>query len=99
MKTALYKPNANGPKNARSFFWVPSLQPFPPVFAKSTAILEPNGAAYLSLHATGSMMFDCYRLHAILFGKFSRRGVQAWLDANSEGECQIDERENKLTKT
>jgi|GEM_PF-2709751 len=44
-------------------------------------------------------MFDCYRLHAILFGKFSRRGVQAWLDANSEGECQIDERENKLTKT
>ena len=44
-------------------------------------------------------MFDCYRLHAILFGKFSRRGIQAWLDANSEGECQIDERENKLTKT
>ena len=62
-------------------------------------ILEPNGAAYISLHATGSVMFYWYRLHAILSSKFSRRGIQAWLNANTEGECQTDERENKLTKT
>ena len=53
-------------------------------------ILEPNGAAYLGLHAIGSVMFYWYRLHAILCGKFSKRGIQAWLNANTERECQID---------
>ena len=62
-------------------------------------ILELNGAAYLSLHATDSVMCSWYRLHAILCGKFNEHGIQAWLNANTEGECQTDERENKLTKT
>ena len=98
MKTEIYKPNENGPKTLE-YFRVPSLPPYSPVLVNSTAILEPNGATYLSLHATGSVMFYWYKLHAILCGKFSRRAIQAWLNANTEDECQIDERGNKLTKT
>ena len=98
MKTVLYKPKANGLKTLE-YFRVPSLVPSSPVLVNSTAILEPNGATYLSLHATGSVMFYWYQLHAILCGKFSRRAIQAWLNANTECEYQINERENKLTKT
>ena len=98
MKTVLYKPKANGLKTLE-YFRVPSLPPSSQVLVNSTAILEPNGATYLSLHATDSVMFYWYQFHAILRGKFSRRAIQAWLNANTEGKCQIDERENKITKT
>ena len=62
-------------------------------------ILDPNGVAYIGLYATHSIMFYWYRLHAILRGNFSKRGVQDWLNANTEGEWQTDERVNTLTRT
>ena len=58
-----------------------------------------DGVAYIGLYATRSMMFYWYQLHAVLCGNFSRRGIQDWLNANTEGGWQTNGRENKLTKT
>ena len=62
-------------------------------------VLDTNGVAYIGLYATRSVMFYWYRLHALLCGNFSRRGIQDWLNANTEGEWQTDGRKNRLTKT
>ena len=61
--------------------------------------MASDGVAYIGLYATRSMMFYWYQLYAVLCGNFSRRGIQDWLNANTEGEWQTNGRENKLTKT
>lgn len=62
-------------------------------------VLKDGGEAFIGLYATNSLMFFWYRLHAVFRGNFSRASVQAWLNANTEGEWQTEGRSNKLTET
>ena len=62
-------------------------------------VLKPGGEAFIGLYATNSLMFVWYRLHAVARGNLTRKSIQDWLNANTEGEWQTDERENKLTET
>ena len=61
--------------------------------------MTSSGVAYIGLYVTRSMMFYRYQFHAVLCGNFSRRGIQDWLNANTESAWQSKGRENKLTKT
>lgn len=62
-------------------------------------VLKDGGEAFIGLYATNSLMFFWYRLHAVARGNFTRDKIQAWLNANTEGEWQTEGRSNKLTET
>jgi ubiquinone/menaquinone biosynthesis C-methylase UbiE/uncharacterized protein YbaR (Trm112 family) len=62
-------------------------------------VLKDGGEAFIGLYATNSLMFFWYRLHAVLRGNLTRDSIQAWLNANTEGEWQTEGRNNKLTET
>ena len=62
-------------------------------------VLKPGGTAMIGLYATYSIMFLWYRLHAVLRGNISKRAIEAWVVANTEGEWKVGERENRCTKT
>jgi ubiquinone/menaquinone biosynthesis C-methylase UbiE/uncharacterized protein YbaR (Trm112 family) len=62
-------------------------------------VVKPGGTAMIALYATNSLMFLWYRLHAVLRGNLSRKAIDDWMNANTEGEWQTGERQNKWTKT
>lgn len=62
-------------------------------------VLKPGGTAMIGLYPTYSIMFLWYRLHAVLRGNFSKRAIDDWMNANTEGDWQVEDSENKWTKT
>ena len=62
-------------------------------------VLKPGGTAMIALYATNSLMFLWYRLHAVLRGNLTRKAIDDWMNANTEGEWQTGDRRNKWTKT
>jgi ubiquinone/menaquinone biosynthesis C-methylase UbiE/uncharacterized protein YbaR (Trm112 family) len=62
-------------------------------------VLKPGGTAMIGLYATYSVMFIWYRLRAVLSGNFSKKAVDSWMNANTEGDWQTESRENHWTKT
>ena len=53
----------------------------------------------IGLYATYSVMFMWYRLHALLRGNLTRASRDEWMNVNTEGDWQTEERENHWTKT
>ena len=62
-------------------------------------VLKPGGTAMIGLYATYSTMFLWYRLHAILRGNFSKAAIDDWMNANTEGDWQVENNKNRWTKT
>ena len=62
-------------------------------------VVKPGGTAMIALYATNSLMFLWYRLHAVLRGNLTPKAIDAWMNANTEGEWQTGDRKNKWTKT
>jgi LSD1 subclass zinc finger protein len=62
-------------------------------------VLKPGGTAMIGLYATYSVMFMWYRLHAVVGGNFSKKSVDDWMNANTEGDWQTGDQENHWTKT
>ena len=62
-------------------------------------VLKPGGTAMIGLYPTYSVMFMWYRLHAILRGNISKKAMDDWMHANTEGEWQTKGRVNQWTKT
>ena len=62
-------------------------------------VLKPGGTAMIGLYATYSPMFLWYRLHALLRGNWTKKSMDDWMNANTEGEWQTEDRVNRWTKT
>ena len=62
-------------------------------------VLKPGGKAMIGLYATYSPMFMWYRLHALLRGNWTKKSMDDWMNANTEGEWQTEDRANQWTKT
>jgi len=62
-------------------------------------VIKPGGIAMIGLYATYSPMFMWYRLHAILRGNWTKKSMDDWMNANTEGEWQTENRVNHWTKT
>jgi len=62
-------------------------------------VLKPSGTAMIGLYATNSPMFMWYRLHALIRGNWTKKSMDDWMNANTEGEWQTEDRENLWTKT
>ena len=62
-------------------------------------VMAPGSRAVIALYATHSAAFYWYRFRAILAGNFTRRSVEAWVDGNTEGEWQTEDRNNQHTRT
>ena len=62
-------------------------------------VLKPGGTAMIGLYATYSIMFMWYRLHALLRGNWTKKSMDNWMNANTEGEWQTEDRVNHWTKT
>ena len=61
--------------------------------------MAPGSRAVIALYATHSATFYWYRFRAILAGNFTRRSIEAWVDRNTEGEWQTEDRKNQHTRT
>jgi len=62
-------------------------------------VLKPGGTAMIGLYATNSPMFMWYRLHALIRGNWTKKSMDDWMHANTEGEWQTEDRENHWTST
>lgn len=62
-------------------------------------VVKPGGTAMIGLYATHSLMFLWYRLHAVARGNLTRKAIDDWMNANTEGEWQTGDRKNKWTRT
>jgi len=62
-------------------------------------VLKPGGMAMIGLYATYSPMFIWYRLHALIRGNWTKKSIDEWMNTNTEGEWQTDDRVNLWTKT
>jgi len=62
-------------------------------------VLAPGGTAMIGVYASYSIMFVWYRLHAVLRGNFTKKSIERWMHANTEGEWQTDKRKNHWTTT
>ena len=62
-------------------------------------VLKPRGTAMIGLYATYSPMFMWYRLHALIRGNWTKKSIDNWMNANTEGEWQTENRANHWTKT
>jgi len=62
-------------------------------------VLKPDGTAMIGLYATYSPMFLWYRLHALVRGNWTKKSIDNWMNSNTEGEWQTEERVNHWTKT
>ena len=62
-------------------------------------VLKPGGMAMIGLYATYSPMFIWYRLHALIRGNWTKKSMNDWMNANTEGEWKTEDRVNLWTKT
>jgi ubiquinone/menaquinone biosynthesis C-methylase UbiE/uncharacterized protein YbaR (Trm112 family) len=62
-------------------------------------VLKPGGTAMIGLYATYSPMFIWYRLHAIIRGNWTKKSINDWMNANTEGDWKTENRVNLWTKT
>jgi ubiquinone/menaquinone biosynthesis C-methylase UbiE/uncharacterized protein YbaR (Trm112 family) len=62
-------------------------------------VLKPGGMAMIGLYATYSPMFIWYRFHAIIRGNWTKKSIDDWMNANTEGDWQTENRVNIWTKT
>ena len=62
-------------------------------------VLKPGGIAMIGLYATYSPMFMWYRLHALIRGNWTKKSIDNWMNANTEGEWKTENRVNHWTKT
>jgi ubiquinone/menaquinone biosynthesis C-methylase UbiE/uncharacterized protein YbaR (Trm112 family) len=62
-------------------------------------VLKPGGMAMIGLYATYSPMFIWYRLHALIRGNWTKKSINEWMNTNTEGEWQTENRKNLWTKT